>query len=480
MRLTAPDGYTASRSYSVASPPDGSNELELTVERLEDGEVSTFLHDVVEVGDELEVRGPIGGWFVWDGDAPALLVGGGSGVVPLMAMLRLAARTGRADLVRLVVSVRTPDDLYYADELPGPETTIVYTREAPGPSARPPGPPHRATTFPARSAPTSPRTSAAPRASPTPRAPPRRPRRPDRPDPRRALRTDKLKIAAAGVELRARCLRHAPDSRLGEGVRMLLEGKVVVVSGVGPGLGREIAAAAAREGASVMMGARTEANLSAAADEIDPSGKTVGYEVTDITDADQAKRLADAAVEKFGKLDALVNCAALDTVFGGVQEADFDEWRKVFDTNVIGSLQVTRAAIPHLKANGGGSIVFIGSQGMFWPPKGFFQTAYQSSKAGLLSAVYHLANELGADKIRVNTVVPTWMWGPPVEGYVNSTAQAQGVEPEQVIAGITVNMPLGEIPTDGDVADAVVFFASDRARMVTAQTLMINAGEFPH
>ena len=211
---------------------------------------------------------------------------------------------------------------------------------------------------------------------------------------------------------------------------MLLEGKVVVVSGVGPGLGREIAAAAARDGASVMMGARTEANLSAAADEIDPSGKTVGYEVTDITDADQAKRLADAAVEKFGKLDALVNCAALDTVFGGVQEADFDEWRKVFDTNVIGSLQVTRAAIPHLKANGGGSIVFIGSQGMFWPPKGFFQTAYQSSKAGLLSAVYHLANELGADKIRVNTVVPTWMWGPPVEGYVNSTAQAQGVDPE--------------------------------------------------
>ena len=90
MRLTAPDGYTAQRSYSVASAPDGSNEIELTVERLEDGEVSSFLHDVVEIGDELEVRGPIGGWFVWDGDTPALLVGGGSGIVPLMAMLRLA------------------------------------------------------------------------------------------------------------------------------------------------------------------------------------------------------------------------------------------------------------------------------------------------------------------------------------------------------------------------------------------------------
>jgi NAD(P)-dependent dehydrogenase (short-subunit alcohol dehydrogenase family) len=260
---------------------------------------------------------------------------------------------------------------------------------------------------------------------------------------------------------------------------MLLEGKVMVVSGVGPGLGREIAAAAVREGASVMMGARTQANLEAAAAEIDPSGERVGWQVTDITNAEQCAALADGAVAKFGKLDALVNCAAFDSVFGGVEEANFEEWRQVFDTNVIGTLQVTQSAIPHLKKNGG-AIVFIGSQGMFWPPKGFFQTAYQSSKAGLVSAMYHLANELGADKIRVNTVVPTWMWGPPVEGYVNMTADAQGIPPEQVIAGITQNMPLGEIPSDGDVAEAVIFFASDRARMITAQTLMVNAGEFPH
>src|SRR4051812_42316208 len=130
VRLTAPDGYTASRSYSVASAPDGGAEIELTVERLEDGEVSTYLHEVVAVGDELEVRGPIGRWFVWNGDSPALLVGGGSGVVPLMAMLRLARRTGREGLVRLVVSARQPGDLYYRDELPGPETTIVYSRVA--------------------------------------------------------------------------------------------------------------------------------------------------------------------------------------------------------------------------------------------------------------------------------------------------------------------------------------------------------------
>ncbi len=141
VRLTAPDGYTASRSYSVASAPDPdrTGEIELTVERLADGEVSTFLHDVVVPGDELEVRGPIGGWFVWEGDTPALLVGGGSGVVPLMSMLRLARRIGRADLVRLVVSVRSPADLYYAAELPGPEATVVYTRQAPPDGLRPAG-----------------------------------------------------------------------------------------------------------------------------------------------------------------------------------------------------------------------------------------------------------------------------------------------------------------------------------------------------
>jgi ferredoxin-NADP reductase len=139
VRLTAPDGYTATRSYSVASAPDDSNEIELTVERLEGGEVSTFLHDELRLGDELEVRGPIGGWFVWEGRTPAILVGGGSGLVPLMAMLRLARRLQHPERVRLVVSVRTPDDLYYADELVGPEATVAYSRRPAADSARPAG-----------------------------------------------------------------------------------------------------------------------------------------------------------------------------------------------------------------------------------------------------------------------------------------------------------------------------------------------------
>src|SRR5215210_942398 len=130
VRLTAPDGYTAQRSYSVASPPGDSTSIELTVERLTDGEVSTFLHDDLRVGDTLEVRGPIGGRFVWDGSAPALLIGGGSGIVPLMAMLRLARRQSTQPLAHLLVSARQPSHLIYAGELSADDTTVLFTRVA--------------------------------------------------------------------------------------------------------------------------------------------------------------------------------------------------------------------------------------------------------------------------------------------------------------------------------------------------------------
>jgi ferredoxin-NADP reductase len=137
VRLTAADGSRAQRSYSIASPPSDGTEIELTVERLPNGEVSGYLHDELAIGDTIEVRGPIGGWFIWDGSTPALFVGGGSGIVPLMAMLRLARRTSEA-LAHLVVSVRAPDDLIYADEVRGRDTTVIYSRHAPD-GARPAG-----------------------------------------------------------------------------------------------------------------------------------------------------------------------------------------------------------------------------------------------------------------------------------------------------------------------------------------------------
>lgn len=130
VRLTAPDGYQAQRSYSIASSPLDGGSIELTVDRLDDGEVSGYMHDVLVAGDEIEVRGPFAAYFVWRGESPALLLGGGSGVVPLMGMLRHQRRTMPELSLRLVYSVRGAHELIYRDEL-GAETLVTYTRTAP-------------------------------------------------------------------------------------------------------------------------------------------------------------------------------------------------------------------------------------------------------------------------------------------------------------------------------------------------------------
>jgi ferredoxin-NADP reductase len=130
VRLTAPDGYRAERSYSVASSPLDKGEIELTIDLLADGEVSPYFHEVVEEGDQVEVRGPFASYFVWRGEKPVLLVGGGSGVVPLMAILRHRRLTMPELPMRLLYSVRTADDLIYADEL-GDDAVLTYTRQAP-------------------------------------------------------------------------------------------------------------------------------------------------------------------------------------------------------------------------------------------------------------------------------------------------------------------------------------------------------------
>lgn len=128
IRLRAPDGYTAQRSYSIASDPDDPL-LELMVECLPRGEVSSFLHDVAEVGDEFELRGPIGGWFVWDGSVPAICVAGGSGVVPIVSMMRYARRTGTESLLTVVASAQFRDRLPYAEEIEDFGGFIALTRE---------------------------------------------------------------------------------------------------------------------------------------------------------------------------------------------------------------------------------------------------------------------------------------------------------------------------------------------------------------
>jgi NAD(P)-dependent dehydrogenase (short-subunit alcohol dehydrogenase family) len=256
-----------------------------------------------------------------------------------------------------------------------------------------------------------------------------------------------------------------------------LEGRTIIVSGVGPGLGRETALVAAREGAAVVLGARTAATLESVAAEIDPTGARVAHAVTDITDPSACTRLVQTATERFGRVDALVNCAALDAVFGGLEGAgDFAEWRAAFEVNVLGSLQMTRAALPELARQGGG-VVFVSSQTQHHPPPLALQAAYAASKAGLTGAMRHVAQEVGARGVRLNEVAPGWMWGPPVEGYMSYLAQQRGVSQDVVVSELTANMPLRRMATDEEVAEAVVFLASPRAGGITGQTLFVNAGE---
>ncbi|TQK45204.1 NAD(P)-dependent dehydrogenase (short-subunit alcohol dehydrogenase family) [Streptomyces sp. SLBN-118] len=257
---------------------------------------------------------------------------------------------------------------------------------------------------------------------------------------------------------------------------MLLQGKTVIVSGVGAGLGHQIAATVVRDGGNAILGARTEANLAKSAREMDPEGSRTAYRATDITDEAQCEALAALALERFGRIDAVVHVAAWDSCFGGLADADFETWQGVIDVNLLGTLRMTRACLPGLRERGG-SVVIIGTQSAVAAPSQVWQAAYAASKGALTSAMYSLAREFGPDRIRVNTVLPGWMWGPPVQAYVQFTAHTEGVPEDEVLGRLTERMALPELATDGDVAGAAVFLASDRARAITGQSLLVNAGE---
>ncbi|MFD7526522.1 MULTISPECIES: SDR family oxidoreductase [unclassified Streptomyces] len=257
---------------------------------------------------------------------------------------------------------------------------------------------------------------------------------------------------------------------------MLLAGKTVIVSGVGAGLGHQVAAAVVRDGGNAVLGARTAANLAKSAAEIDPDGRHTAQLATDITDEAQCEALAALAVERFGRIDAVVHVAAWDSYFGGIEDADLTTWQSVIDVNLLGTLRMTRACLPALKERGG-AVVIIGTQSAVAAPTQVRQAAYAASKGALTSAMYSMAQELGPHRIRVNTVLPGWMWGPPVQAFVRFTAHSEGVPEAEVLGRLTDRMALPEPATDGDVAEAVTFLASDRARAITGQSLLVNAGE---
>lgn len=255
----------------------------------------------------------------------------------------------------------------------------------------------------------------------------------------------------------------------------LLDGKVAIVSGIGPGLGRQSALALADHGAGVVLGARTEKRLAEVAAEIEERGGHAAYRATDITEPDQCAALVQTALDEFGLCDVLVNNAFRPDPMVPFDEVDPEQWRGVFEVNVFGTLNMTRAVIPPMKSQGRGSVVFVNS--MVIHKATFPQSAYAASKGALFATARELATELGSFGIRVNSVVPGWMAGPSVDMYLDWQAAEQGRDREQIAADIAEPMALKRIPTDEECAGAVVFLASDLSSAMTGQTVDVNGGE---
>lgn len=260
---------------------------------------------------------------------------------------------------------------------------------------------------------------------------------------------------------------------------MLLRDKVVIVSGIGPGLGQELSTLAAKEGAAaVVLAARTPQKLDAAEQEITAlgMGTRVLKVATDIADPAQCQALAERTAETFGRIDVLFNSAYDPGSFEPIEQADMAGWHRAMEVNFFGTMYLTQACVPIMKEGGGGAIVMIATMVEHKPLA--TQGGYGSSKAALRNATKHLALELGKYNIRVNSAHMGWMWGPSVEGYFAWQSQATGKSQEELIAQVTGNIPLGVIPDDGECAKAALFLASDYASVVTGAALDINGGEY--
>jgi NAD(P)-dependent dehydrogenase (short-subunit alcohol dehydrogenase family) len=259
---------------------------------------------------------------------------------------------------------------------------------------------------------------------------------------------------------------------------MLLAGKVAIVSGIGPGLGRAVALACAREGADVALAARTPAALEEAAGAVRALGRRAVAVPTDVARPDDCRRLADATVRELGRVDVLVNNAFRSAPYDPVETASMDDWRAIFDVNVFGSIQLSQAVVPHMRAQGGGAVVMVNSMSMRIVEPRF--GGYAASKGALLLAAQTLAREVGVHGIRVNSVVPGYIWGPALQRWFASLAQQRGTTAEAVYQDVAGRTALGKLPDPEAIADAVVFLASDLSRAITGQALDVNGGHFFH
>jgi NAD(P)-dependent dehydrogenase (short-subunit alcohol dehydrogenase family) len=258
---------------------------------------------------------------------------------------------------------------------------------------------------------------------------------------------------------------------------LLLPDKVVVVAGVGAGLGRSIALASAREGADVVLAARTEARLDDVAKEVAAFGRRGLAVPTDLGDAEAVERLAATAKDAFGRVDALVYNALAMPPIKELSEVGLDAIQTSFDANVVAALRLTRLLTPAL-ADSKGSVVMINSMVVRFSQR--TMGPYKLTKAALLAMAQSLATELGPRGIRVNSVAPGHIWGDSLKWYFGYLAKKRGITAEEVYAETAAPIDLGRLPEPDEIADAVVFLASDLARAITGQCLDVNCGEYHH
>jgi len=258
---------------------------------------------------------------------------------------------------------------------------------------------------------------------------------------------------------------------------MLLRDKVVVVAGIGPGLGRSIALASAREGADVVLAARTAARLDDVAKEVGALGRRGVAVPTDLADAEATEHLADAAQDAFGRVDALVYNALAMPPIKELREVGLEAISTSFDANVVSALRLTRLLVPAL-AESKGSVVMINSMVVRFSQR--TMGPYKLTKAALLAMAQSLATELGPQGIRVNSVAPGWIWADTLQNYFAYLGKKRGVDAQVVYDETAANLDLRRLPDPDSIADAVVFMASDLARNITGHCLDVNCGEYHH
>ncbi|WP_103501332.1 MULTISPECIES: SDR family oxidoreductase [unclassified Streptomyces] len=255
----------------------------------------------------------------------------------------------------------------------------------------------------------------------------------------------------------------------------MLSDKVVLVTGVGPGLGREIAVGAAEVGADVVLAARTGAVLASVAAEVESHGRRCLAVPTDILDPESCRGLAERALDAFGRVDVYVSNAFTPPVMGELAKMDLDAVRTSVETDALSALRLVQLLAPAL-AERSGSVVMV-SSAVVHHSRPYFG-AYKASKSVLRALADSLASELGPNGVRVNSVVPNYIWTQGLKDWFAVQATERGVTVEDIYAETAAASDLRRLPDPGDVANAVLFLASDLARAITGQSLNVDAGEF--